>query len=497
VASSACSQRISGETLSAWRSRLLDPGEAERIAAHVDSCPACQAHLATFDRIARELRSQRLPISGDALWRRVAGAISQRERNPMSRTNKAVALTGLGAMAIVVILFAALLLTRSPGQSGSTPIANATNTPTATATRSPTATPVPERWQTLTSIDYGKGLAFASNTPQTGYICGNTDHQGGGDVPLQLGVSHDGGRTWLPATALPISGDDCIIFVNPTDASDLVIRSFHCWEGCGDEAGIPYRSVDGGKTWAQLVLPPGNESSGLTDAGPVNWIGSTLFTYAIPPGTQGGQPAPKHEVAYSVNNGPLTWAATNPFPLSGYPYNVSDSFSLGNKFCLLGNSNNELSCTQDDGTNWQATTASGVAPFYVVPSPDGKTLFGYSYLDNIVSSSADGGQTWAELPSIPGGSNAASIVSMAAAPDNTIYALNYPGSGPTVAGVYKLAPGGGSWSLAASYPAEQYTALDPLAVTWNNSGHPQTLWAVGINGPNPGGFIPIIQEHGP
>jgi hypothetical protein len=51
-----CSQKVSAEILSAWRSNALVPSEQQRLTIHVSGCLACQQTLAQFERIASALR---------------------------------------------------------------------------------------------------------------------------------------------------------------------------------------------------------------------------------------------------------------------------------------------------------------------------------------------------------------------------------------------------------------------------------------------------------
>ncbi len=133
-----CALGLDDDTLSAWRDRQLAPPRMGQISAHLPGCVACQQRIAVFDHIARDLA--RLPelSPGDRIVRGVFARIdSKGSRSMSSQTRRLVsgvsAATAVIAIAVIALLFAAVLRNQ-PGH-GTSPT-TATHTPVA-----PTATP--------------------------------------------------------------------------------------------------------------------------------------------------------------------------------------------------------------------------------------------------------------------------------------------------------------------------------------------------------------------
>ncbi|HKV84145.1 MAG TPA: hypothetical protein VJN88_06280, partial [Ktedonobacterales bacterium] len=275
----ACALNVRAETLSAWRSGLLDGAEAERLTAHVPGCAACQRTVAGFERIAQALRTLPDPPRR-GLWEALQDGIARRRRDAKTRRRaRARFIFDIAALLIlallVAVIFSNLPLPRGHGEFP-------TSTPSATATRpAPTATswvPASAGW-VASPLTYGKAIAFAASAPLTGYACGNmaTD-PADTTTPILLGVTHDGGQTWQPAITTPALGVECHVYVNPQEPYDLLIMT--------GGATPSYRSRDSGQTWTKIVLPGGSDQYPID---PV-WIGDTLYvleqTY-VPPVTPG------------------------------------------------------------------------------------------------------------------------------------------------------------------------------------------------------------------
>lgn len=58
---SRCALHLGDDVLSALRDVALRPIEAERVAAHVPGCVACQVRLSAFDTLGALLRAQPIP----------------------------------------------------------------------------------------------------------------------------------------------------------------------------------------------------------------------------------------------------------------------------------------------------------------------------------------------------------------------------------------------------------------------------------------------------
>src|SRR5690242_11771723 len=107
-----------------------------------------------------------------------------------------------------------------------------TSLATPTLLPSGTATPAPPAGTGWKSVDFPQGdgrvdtIAFAPSAPATAYTCANS---GGTRGPLALGVSHDGGHTWLfHTTAIPDS--DCQIAVSSIDPQTMALQAN--WNRC-------------------------------------------------------------------------------------------------------------------------------------------------------------------------------------------------------------------------------------------------------------------------
>jgi outer membrane protein assembly factor BamB len=165
-----CTLAISPETLSAWRSRALDPNEWRQIDGHIRDCTACQRTLDRFDRIASALRQPPHTPSGAAVWQGVQRRIAAHQSRGGFDQRKLLAVAGLGITGALVIVLTIVLLRMPPSQATSstqthpTPVASATNAPI-----NPSATPIPPT-ATLTQQDAAIVVNNLNFSPQ--FICG-------------------------------------------------------------------------------------------------------------------------------------------------------------------------------------------------------------------------------------------------------------------------------------------------------------------------------------
>jgi outer membrane protein assembly factor BamB len=187
-----CSRAITPEYLSAWRSRLLPPDEANQLAIHISICPACQAVLADFERIAQAVRTPPPMPSGQEIWRTMSQRINQSPLPRISRQQQLLLAGGLGAIALVILFVFLFLSIGSPNVAGPTPTAlltgtanvTAVTTGTVTGTTTPSATGTPAAAMTPTTpaanrpyiyIDAGAGTIEAIN-PTTNQIVWHHDN---------------------------------------------------------------------------------------------------------------------------------------------------------------------------------------------------------------------------------------------------------------------------------------------------------------------------------
>lgn len=114
-------------TLSAWRDRELPAREAQQTQDHIQSCAACRSYLADLDLTGQAVKRYTPPENvQDAIWRDVRATITS-QRGAMKKSQKTLALTGIGVAAIIITLFTVVFV-------------SLTNKP-ATTLRTPTLTP--------------------------------------------------------------------------------------------------------------------------------------------------------------------------------------------------------------------------------------------------------------------------------------------------------------------------------------------------------------------
>jgi hypothetical protein len=357
---------------------------------------------------------------------------------------------------------------------------------------------LPNIWQPVASINYGKAIAFASSDPQTGYVCGDSSPDST-RTTLELGVTHDGGFTWATHNLGGITGASCSIAVNPYDANDIVLSSISCWEACGGADYNPYRSVDGGMTWTHLIIPPGNEASGWIFPGSPVWTPAALFFFVTSGGASGPTP-PAHLIAVSVNGGPLAWT-TNPGPPASD--SVIQIFTSGNSINsyigvqVNGQFHDDLATSTDNGKTWTHLTPQGVMigseeilPNYFQPVSDSLVIVGLVYGSANYLRTTDGGKSWNELPTLPGPGNSTTDVGAQAMPDGTI--IGVVGNTKTGVYVFKLGPQATSWTTVATIPSSIDQTLS--AVSWDTNGHPRLIWTVVVSGTS-SSVIPILEYH--
>src|SRR5260221_7424031 len=253
------SQGVSEPTLSALRDEAVSRAEAARLAAHIETCPACRARLAAFDDLAANLRSERPPQPDERLWRAFTAAAGSSSRiRPVrwpSLTPVRLSWSHLSALAAVLLLtvgFLALFSLHRP----TTPVQ-----PAPTATPMPTATPglLPAHlltWQPINEASQNRPVVFAGDG-ESGYMCAvGNDPQGNGT--LSIWHTSDRGAAWISAHVVPtaLGIDRCQLVVDASDPSVAALAWVPRGGGAGNSFNGLMTTVDGGIIWQTVPLEP-------------------------------------------------------------------------------------------------------------------------------------------------------------------------------------------------------------------------------------------------
>lgn len=471
-----CPLGVPTETLSAWRDGLLDQRETAQLSAHVADCPACRERLAAFDRLGATLRSSPAPDLRQPVWAGLRARILRGGRGkPGGR-----ALWGGGLATVAAALLVALFLALFSGHGHRTTPGSGTVTAevtapsaTTTATHAPTATATVSAagWSAAyTSTSGGLAgymLAVAPTNPQIAYLCA-----GNANGVTTVFASSDGGQSYQPAGSLPHPGQ-CSPSVDPTNPRDLVVTV-----QTSSSTTDLYRSQDGGLSWQPQNL------GGLSVMG-VGWQGANLWATAA--AEDSGGPG-LTELWVSRNGGAMTEVDQNGSVSSGISLTDLGHTALitghdATVYLVFGQTTVQpIGSTTirsiDNGATWSRMkpTDGGQTIDVVTASPDGKTLVGvYDTQSGQVVVSRDDGATWQKAPA---GANAFDNIWMT--PDGSLVALSsqYGMAQNPDNNVYELPAGASSWSVALSMPQSLFV----IAVSWDDSGRPAAIWAIGSLG---------------
>jgi hypothetical protein len=274
-----CALRITSQTLSTWRAGGLPAREASVLAAHVDECASCQAHLTAYDEIDALLREQPLPQGLTGEWEPLRIRLRERPVRRLPSVRIAVnarLVAAVAAMLLVVIGFT-LVFRAGIGQR---------ITATATVTAIPTATPEPGPTfvePTPTPFNYGQpthpltwrqvtlpsdlspladlnftgpndanfaNLFVAPSDGSVLYLWGpNTTATRDTQYSAQhwsFWTSHDAGAHWSHMAPPPISGHLTVDTLNP----NLLLAEAYGYDPSGlEHVTDRYISRDGGASW--------------------------------------------------------------------------------------------------------------------------------------------------------------------------------------------------------------------------------------------------------
>lgn len=299
---------------------------------------------------------------------------------------------------------------------------------------------------------FAQAIAFASSEPLTALACGSLKRNG-----MALGASQDGGKTWQ-AYSLPITGQDCALAFDATNAKLVALQTRTCAKDCAELASYHlYSSRDGGVRWAEISLPEG-AAPGMA----FGWVGGALTV--------------------------STTDAAHPFAVS----RDGAAFQFADDITRFGGTVTQISATTDrliavlrgkdgilvpvqtttDGQVWSLANLTDQAqPVTLRGDMGGKLLVGTEAHDTVVVS-RDGGLTWVGEP-LPVG-RFVGTGTLLAAPDGMIIAPAVMAD-QSSDGLYLLAPGATSWVKLGDGLSEGTTLS---ALSWDASGHPLALWAL-------------------
>ena len=359
-------------------------------------------------------------------------------------------------------------------------------------------------------------IMFAPSAPGTAYLCGtpgNTDPNR--QAPVALALSQDSGRTWHSWTTSVRAGA-CVVDVDPTNAHDLLLEAWPCGisssVSCSGSAQL-FRSRDGGHSWHLVAFPaaPAGSFSG-PDVEEFQWAwqGSTLFVSPSPAGTE-----PQTLVAVSVAEGPFGWVNQTAL-LAGLPagsqLNNLSANTVGVFVDFSGTSSPSTILTKvstDQGATWSVFQPQYQGKKVQLVDQEVSFADSHTLLGEVVSgqnpntghyvTSTDGGARWTPLAAAPGDLVIAGgflVTGLVSTPRGTYYAeMTSPnGEATAVPGVYRLAPGMSTWVLVGALPL---TSGGPLAVSWDEEGHPLALWSIAETRSTPPSSLAGLVTHTP
>jgi hypothetical protein len=318
---------------------------------------------------------------------------------------------------------------------------------------------------------YASGIAIAPSAPAAIYTCGQQSPSNGSLVPLILGTSKDGARTWQ-AFSTPAVGLFCDLTVNPMNPLDVLLIASPD-NTCSAPSSL-YRTFDGGAHWSHWSLP----QAALSLCYQWAWAGSTLYLAPFLSNASTYQ-----SLAVSVAGQPFVWANLQSL-FANIPSAPTISELLGTTatlYALVGSQTDATACcwfmqSRDGGMSWErfAPTRQEQAVYLMRASLDGRTLLGQVVTSGkrAYARSTDGGATWSNLPPLP---TALIAGTMQVTPDGTVYADfdQNLSQAPDAAqlGIYAAAPGVSSWAYITTAPPDGV-----FVVSCDATGHPAALW---------------------
>lgn len=487
-----CDLGLTRETVAAWHDGVLAAAEAERLAAHVATCPACRAHRADFEEAERLVREERVPEPDQRLWDSVRAAVPDRSSGRVFNWRMPPMVAGLGAVAAVLLLALGFaLLFRTLGARPITtvaPTATATTarpSPTASSTPLPTSTPspitqgTPLQWQAvalppgMTGINREDALVASPADGATAYACFVAPN--GAAFEAQVWVTHDTAQSWS-RVATPATGalGSCSLVVDDAQPSVVVL-------GVGPQGAPPnqtdfYLTTNGGASWR--ALPQGFSISSL-----VTYEHASARIYAVT-----DQRQPDFSLLVRVqrsDDGGATWTpvdaglrSQNVVPQALWLQPDTGALLVEAAF---NSSSPSLYESDDGGMTWNMFAAMQGGAFIVAtplpsrpwrvcrisqPSPNANQINGLDcYLDGNPQ------ERFSPRPLLITPGNPESNPSyFALLPDGSLLARALDSPQGTTYTLYRLASGATSWENVGHIP--QFRVMDTVT-----TGNADLLWA--------------------
>lgn len=362
------------------------------------------------------------------------------------------------AVVSTTVLFIGALRAQAPQTRSILPPTSIKPTPTTTVAR---ATPTPDSrdpvsygWTFVAPADFAD-TQFATSSALQGYLCGASET---GDANI-FGTTTDGGNTWHLADS-PALYATCFLQISATNPLDITLTSYN-EPGDGNTVYVEaHYSSDGGQTWQKAPIPQQTVGSGGA-----MWVGSSLYVY-LHSGTQS-------TLQVSDKGGPFTPIDVDTLLPGAHNSTILGAVASGTRLYLnLSRSDCSTStcisvvASADGGQTW---TQIPNQPNIEVEAVSGNTLFGTSADDQpfitAIYSSQDNGATWSTttLPPLTGSQG---IQSFVISPDRSILVSS-------TAGVSLLR--GGAWTTipVSSNPGE---TIKVTAVSLGADSRPQKIW---------------------
>lgn len=502
-----CKLKFTSQTISTWRAQGFANAESERIARHIQTCAACQEHLAAYDAMDAVLQEHRVP-RWHSDWIDLERRIHQVRRvaRPRNSLNSSV-LKGwmtVAAALLLVLGFVAILNQHRallPAAIMLKPATITAHSPVQVAT---------DPWDQITPpAPSGWLLSYAAplNDLSTLFVCGVSpaSPSSGAASMSTIGLwrTIDSGQHWLKS-ALPanISGRDCEIQIAEDAPERIVLLVEHTLSPhtlCGDYDVV--LSADNGATW----------KAGTSFAPPLQSVRSCshdiwatrhhVFVYT----TYIQGELKSSSVLARSDNDASTWKPVNDTPAPGHlnkPIVLGDGETMvvtqpGNNVGAQ-NSGTTIWQTHDAGASWQqlaATQGFQVSSLLAAPHSSSLTPFSSAhatyllnqssspwYLFRVQIAQVSSATHYSPLPPLPvgGASNASlgvtSVLTEAPSGELFVFAIGMQDSIP---------------DLTKPFPPQQFTqqwlwAWDPYRARWEAFTRPLTEPWPGFSATSPG-----------